>query len=309
VACVAFAIAHANRHFPTVLLSLLMLSSGVTFLQIAGNAVTTRIASAQDMVWRFTLLQGFNSLGTVLGPLIGAWFLLGRFSGPLVPNLPFLISAVALAIMGLGFLARRDALPREKRRETPPLARLPVLLASPRMLAGTAAIFAYVGAEVTIGTLAISYLMQPGSIGVSPLAAGRLVSLYWAGAMIGRFAGAAMLRSIAPARLLAAVAIGAALLVCAAIGLPGLVGAIAILSVGLCNAVMFPTIYALALPDAEEDVPLAAMLLCMAVVGGAIVPVLTGFLADRIGLVDALILPGACYIAILGFALYRWRPV
>jgi FHS family L-fucose permease-like MFS transporter len=307
IASLMLAAANGQRSFAGVLAALLALSSGVTFLQIAGNAVTTAIVPPERFAERLTLLQGFNSLGTVLGPLTGAWFLLGHYEGPVLPNIPFLASALALALLAFGFAGARHALPRLAAADAPALARLPVLLAAGRMRAGMAAIFVYVGAEVTIGTLAISYLMLPRSIGVSALAAGRLVSLYWAGAMIGRFAGAAMLRRIGAARLLLWAAGGAMLLVAGAIGLHGMGGAVAILAIGLCNSVMFPTIYALALPDGQEDTPLAAMLLCMAVVGGAIVPMVAGIVADAAGLATSLIVPGLCYLAIGGFALYR-RP-
>jgi FHS family L-fucose permease-like MFS transporter len=306
LACLAFAGAQASRSFLAVLLSLLALSSGVTFLQIAGNAVMTVVAPAPDMAWRFTLLQGFNAIGTVLGPLIGAWFLLGRFTGSLVPNLPFLASAAALALLAAIFFGMRDALPVVRER-SPAFGRLPVLLRDPAMLAGIGAIFAYVGAEVTVGTLAINYLMEPRSIGASPVAAGRLASLYWGGAMLGRFAGAGLLRSIAADRLLAGAAVGALILVAGGVGFAGVPGAVAVLAIGLCNAIMFPTIYMLALPTRQEDVPVAAMLLCMAVVGGAAIPLAAGFAADRFGVAHALLVPGLCYAGVLAFALRHRR--
>jgi FHS family L-fucose permease-like MFS transporter len=173
------------------------------------------------------------------------------------------------------------------------------------MQAGVIAIFAYVGAEVTIGTLAVGYLMLPNTIGAGAVAAGRLVSLYWGGAMVGRFAGSWLLRHIPAARLLSLAACGALLLLAVVIGVGGIAGAMAILAVGLCNSVMFPLGYTLAMPEDEADAPLASMLLCMAVVGGAVIPMLTGYVADARGLVLSLIIPGACYIVILAFALYR----
>lgn len=166
--------------------------------------------------------------------------------------------------------------------------------------------FAYVGAEVTIGTLLTNYLMEPTILGATPVAAGRLVSFYWAGAMIGRFAGAAVLRRIAATRVLATVAVGAAALTLVATLASGIASAVALLAVGLCNAVMYPTIYALALPSAEELAPLGGMLLCMAVVGGAVMPLLTGVAADAVGLGPALVIPALCYAGIAAFAVTRW---
>lgn len=303
--CFAFAAAQNWRHFPSVLLSLLLVSSGVTVLQIAGNAALTASGTVEQVTPRFTLLQGFNSIGTVLGPLIGAYFLLGR-GGGWSPNLPFVASGMALVLLSLAFAAHRDLLPRGQAPGTPPLRRLPLLLIDRRMLAGVAAIFAYVGAEVTVGTLAVNYLMLPDRMSATPLLAGRLVSLYWAGAMVGRFVGAVILRRVPAAVVLGFVAVGALVLLGGAMGLRGVVGSAAILAIGLCNSVMFPTIYALAMPDRAEDLPLASMLLCMAVVGGAIVPLLTGLIADAAGLVPSLAVAGLCYLAILAFAVFRW---
>jgi FHS family L-fucose permease-like MFS transporter len=180
---------------------------------------------------------------------------------------------------------------------------LPAVLRNRRLLAGTVAMFAYVGAEVAIGTLIPNFLMLPNILHAAPLAAGQLVSLYWGGAMIGRFAGAVLLRDFDPGLLLAAAALGSTMLTIVAVVIGGGGGAAALIAVGLCNSIMYPTIYALALPADEAEAPLASMLLCMAVVGGAIVPLFTGMLADRIGLVPALLLPAACYLVIAAFAL------
>ena len=299
--CTLFALAQGHRDFAFVLLSLLVMSAGVTFLQISGNSVTTAFGPSTRMASRFTLLQAFNSLGTVIGPLIGAWFLLGSASAP---ALPFLLGAVALLSLGVAFWANRTLLPLS-RLEAPPWARMGALLCLPRMQAGILAIFAYVGAEVTIGTLAVDYLMLPDTARLTPLTAGRLISLYWAGAMVGRFVGSFALKRIGIARLLCGACIGAGVLLTVAIVGRGSGGSVAILAIGLCNSVMFPLIFTLALPDDEADTPIASMLLCMAVVGGAIVPMMTGLLADRIGLAPSLVVPGLCYGIIFAFARSR----
>jgi MFS transporter, FHS family, L-fucose permease len=303
--CLLLVAAQDGRSYPLVLLSLLVMSSGVTFLQISGNAVTTAFGASTAMASRFTLLQAFNSFGTVVGPLVGAWFLLGDSPGR-SPGTPFVAGAVALAMLAFAFFVHRRLLPAIA-TEGPPWRRIATVARRPRMIAGIAAIFAYVGAEVAIGTYAVNYLMLPDVAGISAHAAGRLVSLYWAGAMVGRFAGAFAVRRLGAARLLQGACCGAALLLAIAILLRGEAGAAAVLAIGLCNSVMFPLTYALALLDAEEEAALAAMLLCMAVVGGAIVPVLTGMAADRIGLAPSLIVPGLCYGAVFAFARARHR--
>ncbi|WBO21509.1 MFS transporter [Sphingomonas abietis] len=297
--CLLFAVAQGQRDFAFVLTTLLVMSAGVTFLQISGNAVTTAFGGSVRMAPRFTLLQAFNSLGTVIGPLIGAWFLLGRAAAA-APVQPFLIGAVALLLLAAAFWAHRDLLPRP--RSSPLLwSGLGALVRRGRMQAAMGAIFAYVGAEVTIATLAVDYLMRPDTLGQSPLAAGRLVSLYWAGAMAGRFAGSYALRRIGIRHLLCAACIGAASLLVIAMTARGSVGGVALLAIGLCHSVMFPLIFTLALPAEDKDAALASMLLCMAVVGGAVIPVVTGLLADRIGLVPSLVVPGLCYGVIFAF--------
>ncbi len=317
--CIGFACAAALHDYALVLGALLALAGGITFLQIAGNIVIAVVEPEERAVSRMTLLQGFNSIGTVLAPLIGASFLLGERSvggdaaAWLMLTLPFLASTMVLAALAFAFARHRDLLvdmPAPRRIRPSGLGRV---LADPRLLAGSAAMFAYVGAEVTIGTLLTNYLVLPEVIGAAPVTAGRLVSLYWAGAMLGRFVGAAILMRRPPPRVLLATAAGAVVLVAIAVGAHGVVGAVALIAVGLCNSIMYPTLFALSLPDDETAAPYASMVLCMAVVGGAIVPVLTATLADRAGLAMSLVLPGVCYVGIGAFALAcsgRWaRPV
>jgi MFS transporter, FHS family, L-fucose permease len=300
-----FAIAQGQRDYAFVLLSLLVMSAGVTFLQIAGAAVTRTFGSGTRMASRLTLLQAFNSVGTVAGPLIGAHFLLGTDDRSMTAA-PFLFGAVAMLLLGVMMWANRS-LPVEQPDPEPTIPRLPALLRERAMQIGALAIFVYVGAEVTIGTLAVSYLMQPDTVGLSAQTSGKLVSLYWAGAMIGRFAGAFAVRRIGARGLLAQAAIGAGVLLLVAVLVRGEAGSVALLAIGLCHSVMFPLIYTLALPPRTEDTAAASMILCMAVVGGAIVPMLTGLAADRIGLVPSLLVPGLCYAVIWAFAMGHGR--
>ena len=298
--CLSVAAAQTSLAFGAILIALLLLSSGVTILQVACNGAMATLGRRGQATARFTLLQGFNALGTVIGPLAGAWFLLGHGSEAMA-RIPFLFFALAFGALALAFAMNRDLLPRSGAIGTPTYARLRGLLRSPRMLRGTIAIFAYVGAEVTIGALAVSYLMLPDRLNAGALTAGRLVSLYWTSAMVGRCAGAWILRRTPAATLLAWASIAAIASLAVAILFSGIAGSIALLAVGLANSIMFPTIYSLAMPSEADDVPTASMLLCMAVVGGAIVSMATGLVADRVGLVDALVLPAACYGIILYF--------
>lgn len=305
--CLALAMAQGMRDFLLVLGALLLLSGGQTILQIASNTVVTIIGPSRRAAARLTLLQGFNSLGTVLGPLLSAPFLLRNLSPgdtmAATASLPFVASGAILTALSITYLGHRRLL--SEGMGSPPAAwskGMIYVLRDRRLSWGIVAIFVYVGAEVTIGTLMTNILMLPERLAVEPVTAGRLVSLYWAGAMLGRFAGAWAMTWVSEARLLLYAALMAVALTIAAVLLPGWAGATALIGIGLCNATMYPTIYALAMPQDSRRAPLASMWLCMAVVGGAILPILTGAAADAVGLLPALLIPAACYAGISLFA-------
>ena len=307
--CVALATAQASLSFALVLGALLLLSAGQTFLQMASNTVVTVIGPSRGAAGRLTLLQGFNSLGTVLGPMVSAPLLLARRdTGPAWPfaaTVPFAGTALVTALLALAYFRRRSLLAASgdaARRFVSTRQMFRIFGQARRLRWGTAAIFVYVGAEVTIGALLPSVLMLPGRLGAGPVAAGQMVSVYWGGAMVGRFAGAWVMRRVDEARLLTGAALGAAALTLAGIVLPGAAAAAALIAVGLCNAIMYPTIYALAFPGDDRQAPVASMWLCMAVVGGAVVPLLTGWAADAATLLTSLAVPAACYLFIAAFA-------
>ncbi|EIZ78037.1 glucose/galactose transporter [Novosphingobium sp. Rr 2-17] len=308
--CLSLAIAQHALSFALVLGALLLLSAGQTFLQMASNTVVTVIGPSPGAARRLTLLQGFNSLGTVAGPMISAPLLLagreGSTSWTLTATLPFAGTAAITALLALAYFRHRALLARDEARTASPFVSIRqmfgIFAQVRRLRWGTAAIFVYVGAEVTIGALLPSVLMLPDRLGAGPVAAGQLVSLYWGGAMLGRFAGAWAMTKVNEARLLAGAAAGAVALTLAAVVLPGSVAAFALIAVGLCNSIMYPTIYALALPEDDRQAPIASMWLCMAVVGGAVVPLVTGAVADAGALLPSLMVPAACYLFIACFA-------
>jgi FHS family L-fucose permease-like MFS transporter len=307
-ACVLFLLAHGLHSYAMVLSSLLALSAGITFLQIAANTVVAVVGSAEGAAYRLNLLQAFNSVGTVAGPLIGAQYVLGnpRTTGlPAIVEIapPFLFAIAVLTTLAIIFSLNHALLDRSRQADMAG-ARLdwPVLLRNRRLIAGAVGIFVYAGAEVAIGALLVNYLVMPNVFGAAPVSAARMVSLYWGGAMFGRLAGAYAMKRVPPAMLLMLAAIGAAMLTGIAATLQGWTGGIALLAVGLCNSIMYPTIYVLALPDDPKLATPGGTVLCMAVVGGAVVPMLTGVLADRIGLATALLLPAVCYVFIAAFA-------
>ena len=176
-----------------------------------------------------------------------------------------------------------------------------------RFAFGTACIFLYVGAEVAIGSLIVNYLMQSSVMGIGAEAAGKHVPFYWGGALVGRFIGAYVLRLVSPGKVLAFNAGMVILLLLVSANTAGLVSGWSLLAIGLFNSIMFPTIFALASEGLGPRTADGSGIICVAIVGGAIVPLITGRAADLTGLKQALIVPALCYLGIFLFGLYARR--
>jgi FHS family L-fucose permease-like MFS transporter len=178
----------------------------------------------------------------------------------------------------------------------------------PNLVLGALGIFAYVGAEVSIGSFLVNYFGQPDIANFSAKTAAGYVSFYWAGAMAGRFLGAGLLRRFKPGSLLGICAIIATLLVSASMLLGGHTAMWTILSVGLFNSIMFPTIFSLGVAELGPLTGNGSGILNMAIVGGAILPVIQGVIADRVGIHHAFVLPVICYLYILFYGLSGSKP-
>jgi MFS transporter, FHS family, L-fucose permease len=178
----------------------------------------------------------------------------------------------------------------------------------PNLVFGAIGIFAYVGAEVSIGSFLVNYFSSPDIAGLTAKAAASFVSFYWGGAMIGRFLGAPLLRRFKPGSLLALCAIVAGTLVTASMLLNGHTAMWSILAVGLFNSIMFPTIFSMGVAELGPLTGNGSGILNMAIVGGAILPVMQGAIADRIGIHHGFILPVICYLYILFYALSGSKP-
>jgi FHS family L-fucose permease-like MFS transporter len=178
----------------------------------------------------------------------------------------------------------------------------------PNLLYGAIGIFAYVGAKVSIGSFLVSYLEQPEVRGISAKTAAGFVSFYWGGAMIGRFIGAVILRRVRPGYLLAICAISAATLVIASMLASGSAAMWTILSVGLFNSIMFPTIFSLGVAEQGPLTVSGSGMLSMAIVGGAVLPVAQGVIADHVGLHQSFVLPVVCYLFIVFYGLSGSKP-
>ncbi|MDE2476606.1 MAG: sugar MFS transporter [Alphaproteobacteria bacterium] len=317
--CLLFAPAAEAGVYPGFLGALFILASGVTIVQVAANPLATGAGDPARAASRLTLAQAFNSLATTVGPIFGAAFILSN--GLAIPDatklsaqalviarrqqaqvfqLPFLIIAAVLVVMAIICWSVRHWV-----RQTAPSVGVHgklALLRNPRLMFGAVSIFLYVGAEVSIGSSLTNYLMLRGTLAAAAQLAGSLVSVYWGLAMVGRFAGAGVMRRADPARVLMLCACCAFVLTTVSSFSSGVLAAATILGVGLFNSIMFPTIFALAVDGLGERTAQASGIICLAIVGGAIVPLMTGAAADQVGLRLALLVPAMCYVWIAGYA-------
>ncbi len=300
----------AQAGFGLFLAALFVLASGITMLQVAANPYVTILGPAATASGRLTLTQGFNSLGTTVGPLVGAWLILSdsAAAGADAVKGPYLLLACTLLALSVAFALARLPQVAATADDRTPL----VLRQHPRLVFAVLAIFLYVGAEVAIGSFIVSFLTERHIAGLTVANAAHYVSLYWGGAMVGRFVGALVMRRVSAGTALAFSAALAVVLIVVAVAGSGSVAMWAILAVGLCNAIMFPTIFSMGLHQLGAGTGQAAGLLCMAIVGGAVVPVGQGVLADVVGVQWSFLLPAACYVPILWFGIkyagiYRQR--
>jgi FHS family L-fucose permease-like MFS transporter len=291
------------------LLGFFVLAAGITVLQVAANPYVTVLGDARTASSRLSLTQAFNSLGTTIAPILGGILILAgsaqQVSEAASVQKPYLALAGALLLLAVLFAFAR--LPKIEHADDGVVqldsATRTSVLAHPHLLMGTIGIFLYVGGEVSIGSFLINFIGEPHIAALSPADAAHYVSYYWGGAMIGRFVGFAVMRYVSPGKTLAFNAAVSIALILAAIFGHGQAAMWAILAVGLCNSIMFPTIFSMALYRLGKFTGQASGILCMAIVGGAVVPFVQGLLADAIGLQWSFVVPAACYAFILYFGL------
>jgi len=329
MACGAFLFlpAASAASFPLFLAALLILAAGITGLQVAANPYVGLLGKPETASSRLDLTQAFNSLGTAIAPKIGGLLILSatplaveqvrqlapkalqayRVQQAASVNLPYTVIGIALILLAV--LIGTSRLPQietatarsgDKGKDS--------VWKHPNLLFGAIAIFAYVGAEVSIGSFLVNYFALPEIAGFNARTAAGFVSFYWAGAMIGRFVGAPLLRRVKPGSILALCAIVAALLASAAMILSGHTAMWCILAVGLFNSIMFPTIFSLGVAELGSLTGNASGILNMAIVGGAILPLMQGVIADHIGIHHAFFVPVICYLYILFYALRGSKP-
>lgn len=307
--------------------ALIVLAAGITCLQVAANPYVTVLGKPETASSRLNLTQAFNSLGTFLAPFFGGLLILSaapkamqeiralapealqayRLHEAATVKTPYVglgialvALAVAIGISKLPTIEHAQHKAGEKVNDS--------IWNHPNLIFGAIAIFVYVGAEVSIGSFLVNYFTEPSIGGLTEKVAASFVAFYWGGAMVGRFVGSGLLQKVRTETLLGICAICAAALVAVSMLTNGHVAMYSIILVGFFNSIMFPSIFTLGVAELGPLTGDGSGVMIMAIVGGAIVPLVQGWIADRIGIHHAFFLPVICYIYILFFALNGSKP-
>lgn len=328
--CMLFYPAAGYRIYAVFLFALFILASGITILQVAANPYVTILGNPESAPARLTLTQAFNSLGTTVAPFFGSILIFSAMAARTKPGAgaslremevfraaeaavvqtPYLILAATLFLLAMFFVLLK--LPSSRvhssgaergEGEAAAAGNAPSAWSFPSLKLGAAAIFVYVGAEVSIGSFLVNYLSEPTIAAMDKATAANYVAYYWGGAMVGRFLGFLVMRVIKPGTLLAFNAAAAVVLLICTMAFTGKIAMWSILLVGLCNSIMFPTIFSLAVHGLGMSTSQGSGILCLAIVGGAVLPVIQGVLADTIGIQHAFILPLVCYLYIIYYGI------
>ena len=317
IGCLSFYPAASMHSYPIFLLALFILASGITLLQVSANPYVSMLGDSKTASSRLTLTQAFNSLGTTIAPFFGAFLILDQAAEAIsatasaeAVQMPYLFLAAMLLLLAATFawlklpnlsIADDDDDDSSEKSGSAWQYRHLVL--------GAVGIFVYVGAEVSIGSFLVSFLADPNIAGLEESHAAKYIAYYWGGAMVGRFIGAAVMQKIAAGKVLFVNSVAAVVLILITIVSTGSVAMVAILLVGLCNSIMFPTIFSLAINGLGKHTSQGSGILCLAIVGGAIVPLIQGLLADTIGVQSAFILPVVCFVFIAYYGLIGSKPI
>jgi MFS transporter, FHS family, L-fucose permease len=324
--CLCVPLATHFDTFTVVLVAMFIIASGITILQVAANPLAASLGPARRSHFRLTLSQAFNSLGTAIAPYLASTVMLAggifgaQTDAAISPSqrleslrhidFAFLCIAAMIALLALFVWAVRSRLQGATlAADQGRFASVGAALRSRWAVLGAAAIFLYVGAEVSIGSTLTNFLHQVDVFDVPLERAGKMVSFYWSGAMVGRFIGSFLLTRMRASVLLTAVAAVAALLCLTVNRAPNELAGWAALAVGLFNSIMFPVIFTLTLERSTASRAATSGLLCMAIVGGAVLPLIVGRIADVGGLRMAYLLPLVAYacISAFGFAATKAR--
>ena len=298
--------------YPLFLFALFLVGCGLALLQVAVNPYISALGDPTRAASRLNLAGGFNSVAGTLAPRVGSAFIFiaaGASSAELARSVRMPYVVLALLAFALALVTRLMHLPDLVAERDPAEKGVGSAWDFRQVRFGAFAIFAYVGAEVAIGSLLINYLGQPSMGGLSHAAAARYVSYYWGGAMVARFLGAWIQRYVRQARALTFVSSMGCIFVATAIFGHGPTSLWAIVSCGLFNSVMWPCIFPMSIEGVGKYTSQASGILVTMVVGGAVIPEIQGWLADHFGYQPSFVVVLLCYAYVLFFALYGHRPV
>ena len=313
--------------FPLFLGALIVLEAGITCLQVAANPYVTVLGKPETASSRLNLTQAFNSLGTFLAPFFGGLLILSaapktmadiramapdvlqayRLHEAATVKTPYVGLGIALVVLALAIGSFK--LPKIEHAQHKVGEKVnDSIWNHPSLIFGAIGIFVYVGGEVSIGSFLVNYFTQPEIGGLTEKVAASFVAFYWGGAMVGRFIGSALLQKMSTRGLLGICAVCAAALVAISMLTTGHTAMYSIILVGFFNSIMFPSIFTLGVAELGPLTGDGSGVMIMAIVGGAIIPVAQGWIADRIGIHHAFFLPVICYLYILFFALSGSKP-
>ncbi|WP_090154133.1 sugar MFS transporter [Dyadobacter soli] len=289
------------------LAALFILAVGIVILQVAANPYITLLGPPETASSRFNLIQALGSLGTTVAPLLGLWYILSETShvgqSSEAVRLPYLC-ITALVIL-IAFVISQLKLPN-------PVAQVPNavegqagIFAFRNLRFGLVALFCYVGAEVSIGSFLTNYIAD--TAGIVENEAVTYVAFYWGSMLVGRFIGAGVLKIVRAPLVLSICAVAAVLLIAVSVTSTGMLAAWTMVAVGLCNSIMFATIFSLSVAGLEEHATRASGWLSTAIVGGAVISFLQGWLIDHFNWQVAFMLPLVCYVFILFFGLNGYK--
>ena len=302
IGCVMFYPSASLNVYALFLFSFFVLASGITILQVAANPYVAALGAESTAASRLNLAQAANSLGTTVGPIVGAALILGVATADAsAVQGPYLMIAGLLVAVALLF--RRIKLPVLAHVEATEEATGESVWNHRPLVLGALAIFLYVGGEVSIGSFLVNYFSESSIAGLSTADAGEMVAYYWGAAMIGRLVGAWLMNYIAATKYLAVNAVIAVAMIIVSINSTGDIAMWSILAVGFFNSIMFPTIFTLAVKGLGSLTSKGSGLVCQAIVGGALIPLIQGAAADSMGIQLSFIVPMLCYIYIGWYAL------
>lgn len=312
IGCLAFYPAAALLSYPMFLLALFILASGITILQVSANPFVSLLGDAKTASSRLTLTQAFNALGTTIAPFFGSYLILDHVatgmskvaSSAEAVQMPYLLLAAMLLVLAAIFAwLKLPAIESDQTSDVDTEKPSGSIWNYRHLVLGAVGIFVYVGAEVSIGSFLVSFFNDPTIANLEEADAAKYIAYYWGGAMVGRFIGAAVMQKIPAGKVLAFNATLAMALIAVAILASGQLAMWSILLVGLCNSIMFPAIFSLALSGLGKFTSQGSGILCLAIVGGAIIPLMQGGVADLIGIQLSFMLPIFCYLFIVHYGL------